>query len=63
MDKIKTEYGIFTSNEITGQTAEEVFQEALKNKESSPQPSETEVLTNYLLDVDMRLVMVEMGLI
>lgn len=26
-------------------------------------PSETEVLTNYLLDVDMRLVMVEMGLL
>lgn len=31
--EIKTEYGTFTNNEYTNQTAEEVYQEWLENKD------------------------------
>lgn len=43
---LETEHGIFTNNEITGQTAEEVYQEWLENRDKpiEPQPSETEIL-------------------
>lgn len=44
MESINTEHGIFTKNEITEQTAEEVYQEWLENKDKPPQPSETERL-------------------
>ena len=33
MKRIKTEHGIFTSNEITGKSAEEVYKEWLTNKD------------------------------
>lgn len=33
MDRIETEHGIFTANLVTGQTAEEVYQEWLENKD------------------------------
>ena len=42
MEKINTEHGIFTNNELTGQTAEEVYQEWLKSKDKPPKPSERE---------------------
>jgi len=42
MEKINTEHGIFTSNEVTGQTAEEVYQEWLENKDKPPKPTEKE---------------------
>ena len=35
MDRIETEHGIFTANHITGETAEEVYQEWLKNKDET----------------------------
>lgn len=44
MESINTEHGIFTKNEITEQTAEEVYQEWLENKDKPPQPSETETV-------------------
>lgn len=44
MDEITTKHGIFTSNEITGKTAEEVYQEWLENRNKPPQPSEKERL-------------------
>lgn len=39
---IETEHGIFNNNEVTGQTAEEVYQEWLENKDKPPQPNEKE---------------------
>lgn len=36
MEKLKTEHGIFTDNEETGQTAEEVYQEWLDSKHETP---------------------------
>lgn len=50
MQKIETEYGVFTNNENTGQTAEEVYQEWLEIKDKHEiQPSEIEKLRS---DVD-----------
>ena len=43
MNKIETEHGIFTNNEVTGQSAEEVYQEWLENKDKPPQPTEIEM--------------------
>lgn len=58
MEQIQTEYGIFTNNNVTGQTAEEVYQEWLVNKDKPPQPTEID----YLLDLDYRISMIELGL-
>lgn len=33
-DRLETEHGIFTANHITGQTAKEVYQEWLVNKDN-----------------------------
>lgn len=33
MEQLETEHGVFTNNEVTGQTAEEVYQEWLDNKD------------------------------
>ena len=44
MQKIETEYGIFTENITTGQTAEQVYAEWLENKDKPSQPSEIETL-------------------
>ena len=54
MDKIETEHGTFTNNDVTGQTAEEVYQEWLKNKDKTPQPTaedRLEALELALLEV------------
>ena len=46
MDRITTEHGVFLSNNETGQTAEEVYQEWLANKDK-PQPiTEITITTN-----------------
>lgn len=47
MQKIQTEHGIFTNNEITGQTAEEVYAEYLKQIDICPKdrPKTNEELT------------------
>lgn len=37
MDQLETEYGIFTNNEVTGQSAQEVYDEWLLNKDKPPQ--------------------------
>lgn len=42
MEKIKTEHGIFTSNETTGQTAQEVYDKWLANREKPPEPTTEE---------------------
>jgi uncharacterized protein YprB with RNaseH-like and TPR domain len=39
MEKLETEFGIFTNNEVTGQTAQEVYQEWLANKDKLKEPS------------------------
>lgn len=46
MQIIETEYGLFTNNETTGKTAEEVYQEWLESKDKpvEPQPTEIELL-------------------
>ena len=36
MGNLETEHGIFTNNETTGQTAQEVYDEWLKNKDKEP---------------------------
>lgn len=63
MERLQTEHGVFTNNESTGQTAEEVYQEWLENKDKPPNPTQEEELMNYILEVDFRLIMLEMGLI
>lgn len=62
LEKIETLHGIFTSNEFTGQTAQEVYDEWIENKDKPPEPTENEVLRDYILDVDYRLIMMELGL-
>lgn len=44
MEKLQTEHGVFTNNELTGQTAQEVYDEWLLNKDKPPQPTEIERL-------------------
>lgn len=44
MEKIQTEHGIFTKNEFTGQSAEEVYQEWLDNRNKPPLPTTEERL-------------------
>lgn len=39
MQILETEHGIFTSNEVTGQSAEEVYQEWLQNKDKAQKPT------------------------
>lgn len=41
MQKIQTEHGIFTNNEITGQTAEEVYAEYLEQIDNCSEPPKT----------------------
>lgn len=60
VDKINTEHGVFTSNEVTGETAEEVYNKWLENKDKTPQKLPTEL--DYLIDLDYRLSMMELGL-
>lgn len=47
MQIIKTEHGIFTSNAVTGQTAEEVYQEWLNDKQIDicTEPTDKERIT------------------
>lgn len=33
MEQLQTEHGIFTNNEVTGQTAQEVYEEWLANRD------------------------------
>ena len=54
---LTTEHGIFTNNEITGQTAEEVYQEWILNKDKPPQPSEIEQLKKQQADLVLELLM------
>ena len=43
MERLETVHGIFTNNEETGQTAEEVYQEWLENKDKPLKPTEMEI--------------------
>ena len=55
MDRIETEHGIFTANETTGQTAEEVYQEWLENKDNPQEKlSENEMIMLAIADLDMQ---------
>jgi len=47
MEEIQTEHGIFTNNEITGQTAQQVYDEWLLNKDKPliPQLTTEEKIT------------------
>lgn len=44
MERLETEHGMFTNNEVTEQTAEEVYQDWLENKSKAPKPSQKERL-------------------
>jgi len=57
MKKIETQHGIFESNELTGQTAQEVYQEWLENKDKPLKTQE-----DYLLELEFRLSIIELGL-
>ena len=39
MEELQTEHGIFTNNEETGQTAQEVYEEWLANKDKPLEPT------------------------
>lgn len=55
MDQINTEHGIFTGNAVTGQTAEEVYQEWLENKDNPQKKlSENEMIMLAIADLDMQ---------
>lgn len=62
MEKLQTEHGIFTNNEVTGQTAEEVYQEWLNNKDKPPQPTKEELLEQRINDLELYILTQE-GLI
>jgi len=62
MEQLQTEHGVFTNNEVTGQTAQEVYEEWLQNKDKPPQPTETEILRDYVLELDYRLILMELGI-
>ncbi|WP_252237459.1 hypothetical protein [Clostridium sp. ZBS17] len=51
-ENLINEHGIFTSNEVLNQTAEEMYAEYLKNKNNPPkiEPTETELLQKQLLE-------------
>lgn len=53
LEVLETEHGIFTNNEVTGQTAEEVYDEWLEQQEQidncSPIPTNEE-LNNQLVE-------------
>lgn len=59
MIEISTEHGIFTDNEETGQTAEEVYQEWLDNKNKPSLPSlenrleTTEEMLLFLMNINL----------
>ena len=55
MQKIETEHGIFTENETTGQTAEQVYAEWLENKDKPAKPTEIEVLQAKLNSATQQL--------
>jgi hypothetical protein len=48
MDQLETEYGPFTNNEVTGKTAEEVYNEWLLNKDKPLEPTEVELLQEQI---------------
>lgn len=52
----------FTNNQVEILTQEQFDIRKAIEPLPEPVPSETEILTNYLLDVDMRLIIVEMDL-
>lgn len=50
-ENLVNEYGIFTPNKVTNQTAEEVYREWLENKNNPPKtkPTEQEIINSQLL--------------
>jgi len=44
MSKIETEHGVFTDNELTGQTAQEVYDEWLNSRDKPQPPTDKERL-------------------
>jgi hypothetical protein len=63
MNKIVTEHGIFTSNEITGQTAEEVYQEWLENKDKPPKPTEMEIQQQIINTLGQELAQLKLKIV
>ncbi|MDU0323854.1 hypothetical protein [Clostridium butyricum] len=56
-ENLVNEYGIFTPNKVTNQTAEEVYREWLENKNNPPktEPTEIELLNKQLLETQATL--------
>lgn len=61
--RIENEYGIFTSNDSTGQTAQEVYDEWLVNKNKPPQPTLEEQITTLKAEKDALAETLDMVLI
>lgn len=60
MERIQTEHGVFTSNEVTGKTAEEVYQEWLENKDKPPKPTEMEIQQEIINTLGQELAMLKL---
>ena len=62
--KIETEHGIFESNEVMNRTAEGVYQKWLEDKDKPVinEPTFEELQTEYNVDLDYRVSLIEMGL-
>ena len=52
MEQLQTEHGVFTNNEKTGQTAQEVYDEWLVNKDKPPEPTKTEKLQQRIAELE-----------
>lgn len=65
MTFINTPHGKFEANKKLNKTAQEVYDKWLANKDLSLQPTLEQQITantDYLLDVDFRLILVELGM-
>ena len=54
MEQLQTEHGIFTNNEFTGQTAQEVYNEWLVNKDKPSELTENEMIMLAIADLDLQ---------
>jgi hypothetical protein len=63
VEEIYTEYGTFTNNEISGQTAQEVYNEWLLNRDKPIPKTENEIISERITGVENAFIMfMDMGL-
>lgn len=63
MQAIQTEHGIFTNNEITGQTAQEVYAEWLVSKDTPRPKTDVELLKENSINLTAIVLDLLMGVI